>query len=100
MGIELELFVLLAFSVVGQGLFAHFEIETPAWRKILKWSIVVAGTLGLYSIVGHWALVFPLMAATVGITFHFIWCRRHGIDSIRGTPRRKYYQLRGWEWHE
>ena len=29
MGIELELFVLLAFAVLGQSLFARFEIETP-----------------------------------------------------------------------
>ena len=95
MGIELELFVLLARSVVGQSIFARFEIETPAWRKVLKWLIGGGGTLALYSIVGHWALLFPLLAAVVGTAFHFIWCRKHGIDPLRATPHRKYYHLRG-----
>ena len=37
MGIELELFVLLVFAVLGQSSFARFEIETPVSRKIFKW---------------------------------------------------------------
>lgn len=100
MGIELELMVLLTLSIIGQSVFARFEIETPAWRKILKWCIVVAATLGLYALVGHWSLIFPLLAATAGTTFHLVWCRRHGIDPIRATPQRTYYQLRGWNWPE
>ncbi len=97
MGIELELLILLAISVVGQSLFARFEIETPAWRKILKWFVVAAGTLALYSAVGHWALVLPILAGAAGTTFHFVWCGRHGIDPIKATPRRRYYELRGWQ---
>lgn len=100
MGIELELLVLLALSVVGPGVFARFEIETPAWRKILKWSVIIAATLGLYAMVGHWALSLPLLAGVAGTTFHFVWCRRNGIDPIRATPKRKYYELRGWQWTE
>ena len=98
MGIELELLVLLAISVVGQSIFAQFEIETPAWRKIFKWFILVGATLALYRLIGHWALILPLTLAAIGLTFHFIWCRRNGIDPIRATPQRKYYQLRGWPW--
>jgi hypothetical protein len=44
MGVELELAVLLAFSVLGQRTFARFEIETPASRKILKWFTMAAIT--------------------------------------------------------
>ena len=100
MGIELELLVLLAITIVGASAFARFEIETPAWRKILKWTIVVAATLGLYALVGHWALALPLGAWVAGTTVHFIWCRRNGIDPIRATPSRRYYELRGWRWPE
>ena len=100
MGIELELMILLALSIVGQSVFARFEIETPAWRKILKWLVVVVATLGLYILIRHWALIFPLLAGAAGTTFHFIWCRRHGIDPIRATPKRLYYKLRGWRWSE
>jgi len=98
MGIQLELLMLLVMSMLGQGLFARFEIETPAWRKLLKWTILVGATLGLYRVAGHWSLAFPLALGVAGTTFHFIWCRRNGIDPIRATPARRYYELRGWQW--
>ena len=100
MGIELELIVLLGLSVLGQSIFAPFEIETPPWRKILKWSIVVGSTLGLYALVGHWSLALPLLAGAGGTTAHFVWCGKHGIDPIRATPKRRYYELRGWTWRD
>jgi len=100
MGIELELAVLLAIAVVGQATFAVFEVETPAWRKILKWAIVIGLTLGLNRVVGHWAVLLPIAAGIAGAVFHTVWCRRNGIDPIRATPRRRYYELRGWSWRD
>jgi len=100
MGIELELYVLLAVLTLGANIFAVFEVETPRWRKVLKWFIIIAGTLGLYSAVGHLALLLPLVAVGAGTIFHFVWCRKHGIHPIFATPRRKYYELRQWEWPE
>lgn len=98
MGVELELLVLLLISVLGQTTFARFEIETPVWRKILKWLVIIGLTLGLQRFVGHWALVLPVTLGAAGTVFHFVWCRRNGIDPLRATPSRKYYQLRGWTW--
>jgi hypothetical protein len=98
MGVEQELAVLLAVSVIGQSTFARFEIETSAIRKILKWFMVAGLTLALYRAVGHWALLLPVAMGAAGMTFHVIWCRRNGIDPLRATPARKYYELRGWAW--
>lgn len=98
MGIEVELAVLLAISVIGQSTFARFEIETPAIRKIVKWFVIIGLTLLLYRFVGHWALLLPVALGAAGTTVHFIWCRRNGIDPVRATPARKYYELRGWTW--
>ncbi len=98
MGIELELAVLLLLHILGAEIFAVFEVETPAWRKILKWLLVSGLTLGLYAWVGHWALVLPVAAGLAGASFHFVWCRRYGIHPFRATPRRRYYELRGWQW--
>ena len=98
MGIELELGVLFVIAVLGGSVFAVFEVETPAWRKITKWLVVGAATLMLYRPVGHWSLLFPTAAAVAGVVFHILWCRRHEIHPIRATPRRRYYELRGWEW--
>ena len=47
MGIELELGVLLALQTLGTSIFARFEVETPVLRIIIKWGIVILGTLGL-----------------------------------------------------
>lgn len=98
MGIELELAVLLVLVTVGASGFAVFEVETPVWRKLVKWLVVFLLTLGLYLAAGHWALVLPLAAGIAGLTFHFIWCRRHGIDPWTARPRQEYYRLRGWNW--
>ncbi len=100
MGVELELGVLFLIQTLGHSYFDSFEVETAGWRKMLKWLLVAALTLGLYSQVGHWALLLPLAAAIAGLTFHFVWCRKHGIDPRRATPRRRYWELRGWEWTE
>ena len=96
MGIELELVVLLAIAIAGPAIFAVFEIETPAWRKLLKWVVVCALTLALYRVAGHLALLLPIGLGALGVTAHFVWCRRNGIHPLRATPRRKYYEMRGW----
>ena len=96
MGIELELGVLLFVSVVGKTMLARFEIETHRGRLLLKWLIIVGLTLGLYRFFGHGSLIVPLVALGIGSTFHWWWCRKHGIHPIHATPRERYYELRGW----
>lgn len=100
MGIELELSILLALSVVGNAVFAVFEVETPSWRLILKWLIITALTVGVYYFAGHWAILVPVVAGLAGAAVHFNWCRKRGIHPFHATPRRKYYELRGWRWRE
>jgi hypothetical protein len=100
MGFELELAVLLAISVAGQSTFAAFEAETPAWRKILKWSMVTALSWAVYRSAGHIALAIPLGLGLVGLAVHFWWCARHDIHPVDALPRRRYYELRGWVWRE
>jgi hypothetical protein len=98
MGIELEVSFLLTLQLIGTEIFAPFEVETPPWKKILKWSIIAALTLGLYLIIGHWSILVPTAIGLAGLTFHITWCKKNGIDPLRATPRRRYYELRGWQW--
>ena len=100
LGIELELAVLLGALVVGASVFAAFEVETPAWRKLLKWSVMIGLTLALTGPLGHWASAVPVALGGLGLTYHVYWCRKNGIHPLRATPRRRYYELRGWTWHE
>lgn len=96
----IELAVLLAVVVLGSSVFAVFEVETPGWRKALKWGVVTAMTLALYQVAGHWSLLLPLGLGVAGLGFHFWWCQRNGINPFRATPRQRYYELRGWDWPE
>ena len=96
----LDLAVLLAIAVLGQSTFAVFEVETPAWRKILKWGIVIGLTLTLAAFVGHWALCPAARRRNRR-------CRRpHDLvsqaryRSAARDARRRYYDLRGWTWQE
>jgi hypothetical protein len=100
MTFAIELALLLAVAVVGQAVFAAFEVETPAWRKILKWGLVTGLTWTAYHWFGHLALAVPLGLGLCGLAFHFWWCARHGIDPIHALPRRRYYELRGWAWRD
>ncbi len=72
MGIELELLILLLIQLLASAFFTRFEIETPPWRKILKWLIIDGITLGLYFLIGHFALLFPVIMICLGTTFHII----------------------------
>jgi len=97
---ELELSVLLALAIVGNVTFGRFEGETPRWRRLLKWGVISGATIWLQSVVGHVAVVILLALALLGLTVHFWWCHHYGIHPLDATPRRRYYELRGWAWIE
>ncbi len=99
-GIELELFVLLIIQTVFISAFAKFEVETPLIKKLVKWFLIDAVTIGLYYLVEHWAVIFPILGLVPGIIVHFTWCKKNRIDPWKATPRKKYYELRGWKWEE
>lgn len=97
---EIELIELLVIQLLASNFFGRFEVETPAFRKIIKWLIIDGITIGLYYWFHHWALIFPVVAMIPGSIYHFNWCKKHGIDPLKATPRKKYYELRGWKWVE
>lgn len=100
MGIELELIVLLVIQTIFISAFAKFEIQTPLMRKLIKWFIIDAITIGIYFLYGHWAILFPILGLVPGTIYHFTWCKKNEINPFKATPRKKYYELRGWEWEE
>ena len=85
---SLKLFVLLILLTGGASLFDVFEVETPAWRKALKWLIVIVGTVGLYFVVGHWAILFPIGLCLAG----------DSTASGGGTPRGQSDVAPGGAW--
>lgn len=97
---EIELIELMVIQLLASNFFGRFEVETPAFRKIIKWLIIDGITIGLYYWFYHWALIFPVVAMIPGTIYHFTWCKKNGIDPLKATPRKKYYELRGWKWGE
>ena len=100
MTLQAVLITTLVAQSLGTLIFSQFEVETPIWRRLLKWTIFHGGTLGLYFLVGPWCLLFPAAGLGVGSTVHFVVCRRKGFHPIYATPRREYYAFRGWAWPE
>lgn len=98
--LEATLASMLGVAVIGQSIFAPFEVETAPLRKILKWTIIAAIAVGLSFRIGYWAALMPWALGLLGAAFHFTWCARNKIDPLRATPRRRYYELRGWRWPE
>lgn len=94
MGIELEWFSLLVIRVFGNAMFGRFEVETPAWKRIAKWLLTIAITGVIYHYFGHWAMVFVIGFSLLGLTVHFVWCKKNGIHPFRATPHEKYRALR------
>ena len=98
---ELELITLYGTHLLGIAIFGKFEVESPWWRWMLKWAIMMSLTYGFYYFFGHvGSMTFLIAALALSLTVHFWWCKRHGIDPIRATPRKKYYELRAWTWKE
>ena len=100
MNLELELMILLIVQTTFISAFAKFETETPLFRKLIKWFIIDGLTAGLYFAIGHWSVLFPVLALIPGSIYHFKWCRKNGIHPFNATPRKKYYALRKWDWKE
>ena len=98
---ETELLALFIFHSLGVAVFGRFESETPWWRLVIKWAVMLGLTWWLSVSFGT-AVALSVMAALLvaSLTFHFVWCKRHGIHPISATPRKRYYELRGWDWKE
>ncbi|HMQ01329.1 MAG TPA: hypothetical protein PKC24_16225 [Cyclobacteriaceae bacterium] len=98
---ELELLILFLMHTVGASIFGRFEVETAWWRLSLKWLMVLGIAYVLNINFGQAvSLSFLGILFLAGLSFHFIWCKRNGIHPLHATPRKKYYQLRKWNWEE
>jgi hypothetical protein len=98
---ETELLMLFFAHLVGIAIFGKFQSQTPWWRHILKWSIILLiGYLLNIKFGQTVTLVTFAIVFLLGIIGHVLWCRKHNIHPFNATPRKKYYQLRGWAWEE
>ncbi len=96
----MEVAVVATIFAVGNIVFGHWEAETPKWRRVLKFLLILGLTLGLSAALGRlWAFLFLGSLALLALIVHGWWLpRRHGINGWTGEPKEKYYALRGWKY--
>ena len=96
----MEVAVVAIIFAVGNILMGHWEAQTPKWRRLLKFALVLAVTVALSAWLGRaWAFGFLGLMAFTALVIHAWWLPyRYGINGWTGEPKEKYYALRGWKY--
>ncbi len=90
--------ILLGLQIAGPTFFYRFATEVSPWATLAKWGTMHALTIGLFFAVGVWCLLVPGIMLGLGVGVHVYVCRRYKIHPLHATPRKAYYELRGWVW--
>lgn len=87
----------VALYSVGLMLFNPFEVKTPLRKRISKFVGFMAIATVLSMTLGKvYSLIWIVGMFVFGLSFHFYWTRKNGINFWRPEPKEKYYRLRGW----
>jgi hypothetical protein len=97
MSLAPELAVLLAIAILGGAGVRRLRSGDPLVAKGAQVDSRHHGHPGARGGRGPLGAALPDTAAGIaGVAFHIWWCRMHGIDPVHATPRKRYYELRGW----
>jgi len=92
-----EVALVATIFAIGNILFAHFEAETPKWRRVLKVILMLAVTRAISAELGRpWSYLFIDVLIGFVLIVHAWWLPRNGINGWTGEPKARYYALRGW----
>ena len=95
----MEVAVVATIFAVGNILMGHWEAETPKWRRLLKFVLILGITLAISAAVGRpWAFLFLGLLLLAALIVHAWWLPRKGINGWTGEPKEKYYAMRGWKY--
>ena len=95
----MEAAIVATIFAVGNLLFGHWEAETPKWRRLLKFVLILLLTVGISTSLGRrWAFLFLGLMGVAALIVHAWWLPRHGINGWTAEPKEKYYAMRGWKY--
>jgi hypothetical protein len=95
----MEVAIVAIIFAVGNIVFGHWEEQTPKWRRLLKFVLVLGVTLALSAGLGRsWAFGFLGALGVLAVIVHGWWLPRQGINGWTGEPKEKYYAMRGWKY--
>jgi hypothetical protein len=96
--VEWEWITAAVLIAVLSPLFGHFEAESAVWTRVTRWLIYLAILLAVEHTVGPpWTWIWVFGLPLIGVSYHFVWCRKHQINPLTAEPRDRYYHLRGWQ---
>ena len=93
-----EVAVVSLITAFGSIFFAHFEVHTSRWKKVLKLLFFILATVSISATLGRsWAFSFLGITLLMVAFIHAIWLPSKGINGWTAEPKDKYYELRGWK---
>lgn len=94
----IDIAIFASIFALGNILFAHFEEQTPKWRRVAKFAV----TIGLVVLIGQtvgrvWVYAGLGLLTLAFLYIHGFWLPSKGINGWTAEPKERYYALRGWK---
>ena len=93
-----DIAIFASIFALGNILLAHFEEQTPKWRRVAKFVVTIALVVVVGQTLGRvWVYVGLGLLSLAFLYIHGFWLPSKGINGWTAEPKERYYQLRGWK---
>ncbi len=94
-----EVAVVSSIFAIGNIAFGHFEEQTPKWRRVGKFVLILLVIIAISFYFGRTAAMTLLALFFIPVLYiHLFYLpKKKGINGLTGEPKSKYYEFRGWD---
>ena len=93
-----EIAIVSIIFAVGNMVMGHFEEQTPKFRRVGKYILIMILICGISVVFGRLASMITLAVSLLPILYvhGYYLPRKKGINGWTGEPKGKYYEFRKW----
>jgi hypothetical protein len=93
-----EIAVVSIIFAVGNMTMGHFEEQTPKFRRVGKFILILALICGISVLFGRSVAMIVLAVSIIPLAYvhGYYLPRKKGINGWTGEPKSKYYEFRNW----
>jgi len=93
-----EVGIVSIIFAIGNIVFGHFEEQTPRWRRVSKYVLILLLIVSLSIFFGRTIAMIVLSLFLLPFLYihGYYLPRKKGINGWTGEPKSKYYEFRGW----
>lgn len=93
-----EIALVSIIFAIGNIVFGHFEEQTPKWRRVSKYLLILLLIVSLSYFFGRTVAMVVLSLFLLPFLYihGYYLPRKKGINGWTGEPKSKYYEFRGW----